>query len=239
MTHIEAPGIYDIPEDVYHADPCIQPSLSSSIARLLIGRSPRHAWTAHPRLNPHFQTENKTAFDIGRAAHASLLGAGSKIVIIDAADYRTTKAKMLRDKAYADGKTPLLQTQTEVIGKMTHAAAQQLEATHDARDAFTKGKPEQTLVWQDDGMWCRARLDWLPDKRGHIYDYKTTSSSAGPDSFMRSLFDNGYDFQAAFYLRGVANLLDWHNIEFRFVVQETSPPYALSVVALAVTAPIM
>ena len=43
-------GIHDIPPREYHADPCPAPSLSRSIAKLLVERSPAHAYAAHPRL---------------------------------------------------------------------------------------------------------------------------------------------------------------------------------------------
>ena len=39
-------------EAEYHADPAPEPSLSRSLAHTLLTRSPRHAWQAHPRLNP-------------------------------------------------------------------------------------------------------------------------------------------------------------------------------------------
>jgi hypothetical protein len=45
-------GIHDTTAVDYHADPCPEPSLSAHIAALLCARSPRHAWAAHPKLNP-------------------------------------------------------------------------------------------------------------------------------------------------------------------------------------------
>ena len=41
-------GIFTIPAADYHADPCEVPSLSASIASLLVNRSPFHAWSAIP-----------------------------------------------------------------------------------------------------------------------------------------------------------------------------------------------
>jgi hypothetical protein len=40
----------DVSTAEYHADPCAQPSLSASIARELIHKSPLHAWQVHPKL---------------------------------------------------------------------------------------------------------------------------------------------------------------------------------------------
>lgn len=82
MTHL-APGIYaDIPDHVYHSDTLTdRPALSSSIAKLML-RSPLHAFTAHPRLNPEWGPVEKKTFDIGRAAHRAVLGRGSDYVAI-------------------------------------------------------------------------------------------------------------------------------------------------------------
>ena len=93
-------------------------------------------------------------------------------------------------------------------------------------------KPEQTLIWQEDGLWCRARLDWLHDGLRVIDDYKTTEASANPDVFARTLFTMGYDVQCAFYLRGLRALRGIANLTFRFIVQESFAPYALSVIGL-------
>src|SRR5258708_2254328 len=51
---ITAPGIYDLDDDDYHQDPAPEPSLSSSIVKLLDQQTPAHAYAAHPRLNPQF-----------------------------------------------------------------------------------------------------------------------------------------------------------------------------------------
>lgn len=74
------PDIHDISVEEYHADPCAAPSLSSTLAGLLLNRSPRHAWTAHPRLNPEHQSKDSKTFDIGRAAHRAVLGKGGDFI---------------------------------------------------------------------------------------------------------------------------------------------------------------
>ncbi len=228
---VSAAGVYDIPAAAYHADPAPEPSLSSSVAKILIGRTPRHAWMAHPRLNPDHAEENKVEFDIGTAAHALLLEGESGVTVVDADSYRTKAAKEARDAAYTAGRTPLLPHQLVDVEAMVAAARVQLEAHEVAGQAFKDGKPEQTLVWQEAGIWLRCRLDWLPIANRPFYDYKTTTN-AHPDTWQRRLFENGYDVQAAFYLRGIREALGTENAEFRFVVQEVKPPYALSVVAL-------
>ena len=41
-------GIYTLSAEAYHADPCPEPSLSASIANVLLQRSPAHARIQHP-----------------------------------------------------------------------------------------------------------------------------------------------------------------------------------------------
>jgi len=114
---------------------------------------------------------------------------------------------------------------------MVAAVGEQL-ATHAADPPlFKDGKPERTLVWEEPGgVVCRSRLDWLRDDHTAIDDLKTTSRSANPEAYSRNLFGFGRDVQAAFYIRGVQELTG-ETPEFRWAVVETSPPYALSVVA--------
>ena len=139
---ITEPGVYDIPAEIYHADPCPEPSLSSSVATALIDRSPRHAWQAHPRLNPVHEPDNRQDFDLGKAAHALLLEGRDVAEIVDAADYRTKAAREARDAAYAAGKTPLLAHQWQDVEAMIKAAIAQLAAHTDSDGIFEIGRAE-------------------------------------------------------------------------------------------------
>lgn len=230
---IDRPGVYDLDAPTYHGDPCPAPSLSSSVAKLLLDRSPRHAWLAHPRLNPDAEPRRSRAFDLGSAAHAIILRSGEQLEVIDADSYRTKAAQEDRDAAYAAGKIPVLAAEREAAYAMAAAARAQLARHQEANDAFLAGRPEQTLIWQEGEVWCRAKLDWLPLGGNVFYDYKSTGGSANPDQWgTRQLFDLGFDIQAAFYCRGIARVLGIERPHFRFVVQEDEPPYALSVVEL-------
>lgn len=67
--------------EAYHQDPAPQPSLSSSIAKILLDQSPRHAWLAHPKLNPNYVAEEDSRFDIGTAAHVMMLERDSSRIV--------------------------------------------------------------------------------------------------------------------------------------------------------------
>jgi hypothetical protein len=230
-------GIFTMPASAYHDDPAEQPSLSASIASLICSRSPRHAWAAHPKLNPDFARKAESKFDVGTAAHAILLEARPVehvIEVVYADSWRTNDAKDRRDAARANGRVPLLEKDADAVVAMLDAAHSQLDAMDLAPMPFTAGKSEQTLIWQEGDVTCRALVDWLRDDFTAIDDYKTTSASADPERWTRTLFTIGADVQTAFYLRGLARVtgeIDTRR-ELRYFVQETYPPYALSVISL-------
>lgn len=229
---LSAPGIYAISAAAYHADPCPTPSLSRSVGKVLLSKSPRHAWHAHPRLNPDWQPDDDTKFDVGKAAHDLLLRGEGDIDVIDADSWRTKAAKEARDVSLAGGRLPILATKWAHVQAMVRAGRAQLDVHEDAADAFTDGRPEMTLVWREGETWCRIRLDWLPDKGSTFYDFKSTVN-AHPDAWAeRACYETGSDLQAAFYRRGIRALGIAKEPLFKFVVQEVEPPYALSVCAL-------
>ncbi len=226
-------GIHaSVPFAEYLADPCEQPSLSSSICNELLQRSPLHAWHAHPRLNPAYRKENNLVLDAGTIAHAVLLQGGTdRLVIVEANDWRTKAAKDLRDWAWADGKLPVLVRKMNAINAMVKAAREYV-AGSELAGIFDRGEPELTLIWQEKGAWCRARPDWWTHDRKIMIDYKSTGTSAEPNAWIRQMMNMGYDVQSNFYSRG-AYALAGETPDFVFLVQENEPPYACSLVGMA------
>lgn len=226
---IDAEGFYnDMPMAEYLADPCERPSLNSSTLGKLINRSPLHAWTGHPRLNPRYRSHESDAFDYGTAAHALFLeGTEDGLVIVEADDWRTKAAREAKQAAHAAGKTPLLTRQVAQVRTMVEASRQALQASELAGIEWTN---ELTMIWHEGDAPCRARMDSLSADTRIILDYKTTEN-ANPDAFSRSLFSYGYDLQAAFYLRGL-EALGHEGAQFVFLAQETEPPFACSLIGL-------
>jgi hypothetical protein len=224
------PGIYEVGAEAYHADPCETPSLSASLANVLLNQSPAHARAQHPRLNPVYERKSDEKFDVGTVAHSLLLEGLSVMDVHMFPDWRTGAAKEARELSRAHGRIPLLVKQADEVTAMVDAVATQIAQLDVNPLPLVAGKPEQTMVWQENGVHCRARIDWLHDDLTAIDDVKTTSRSANPESWSRTLFGIGCDVQAAFYLRGI-RALTGAAPEWRWLVVETSPPYALSVVA--------
>lgn len=235
------PGIHSIPMAEYLADPCERPSLTASVANCLLTRSPAHARMMHPRLYPGFERDDESRFDLGSAAHALLLeGDASAIEFIAANDWRTNAAKEARDAARAAGKLPVLNKYEGSLRKMVEVAKEAI-AQSEFAGIWQHGRPEQTIIWQEDGVTCRCRPDFMRKDRTILLDYKT-SESAEPGFFIRQIPRIGYDVSAAFYLRGVEALGQYEGATqdeaghrypvYVFLAQEIEPPFACSLVAL-------
>ncbi len=230
---IDTPGLYQIPESEYHADPTPAPSLSASIAKVLLGQSPRHAAFQHPKLNPGYEYEAKESFDLGTACHAYILEGEANFEIINAKDWRTKEAQSARDVARMVGRTPLLERQWLDVQAMATVLREPLGHFRERPIPLTNGQPEQTLIWREGTVWCRGRPDWLHSDHRTIDDLKSTQGSAHPDAWARAaLFGLGYDIQAAFYLRGL-KAVTGKDANFRFVVVEIEPPFGCSVIGVA------
>lgn len=226
------PGVYpDMKADIYHADPCPEPSLSSGIAKILLERSPRHAQAAHPRLNPNYESENAQEFDLGKAAHSVILGDPQPFVYIEADTYKTKAARAQRDDAYGSGAIPLLPKQARAVEGMAAAFKAQIAETEFGA-AWDRATPETSVFVNDDGAWCRIRCDKLAAEDGIILDYKSIINAA-PDNCVRQIFAMRWEVQNGFYRR-VAN--KWFKPErafrFAFIFQETEEPYCITPVEL-------
>lgn len=233
-----APGIHDnVPAERYHgANVCERPALSAGVIKTLLAYSPWHAWYQHPRLNPQWEPNVDAKFDLGTAAHELLLKGDDIAAWIDAEDWRTKAARDARDAARREGKVPLLACQHDGILEMIAAVREQLTRIDATPPLLASGKPEQTLIWEEGGVCCKARCDWLHADLSAIDDLKTTGASGSPHEWPRRVFWGiGGDIQSAWYRRGL-KAATGRSAAFRFLVVEIDPPYAASVFDLAPSA---
>lgn len=224
------PGLYDdVSHEAYHADPCKVPSLSASMAGILISSSPRHAWQAHPRLGGRVDEEDTDATDRGTVVHKLLLGRGPDVVEVEANDWRSKVAKEARDAARAAGRVPVL------VGRMTsyRTAADALRSRLLLSGVeFEGGRPEVTVVWESDGVLCRARMDYLTIAEGAaLIDDLKTADSANPAGVGAKMVSYGGDIQAAAYIEAIETLMPEcaGRVRIRFAYGECRPPYEASV----------
>jgi len=223
---VAAPGLYRMAAAAYHADPAPAPSLSSSLARLIVDQSPAHAKEAHPRLTLDPIGPESKAIDRGAAMHELLLGGESRIQTIDAADWRTRAAQAARAEARAAGRIPVLAADWPAMARML-AELRRFLAQARLADVFEAGAGEAELsgFWQEGGIWRRARFDWLDRRTATVWDYKTTALPLG-----RWRANAARDPVAAIqpiHYRKAALALTGRRHRFAYVVQEVRPPFAV------------
>lgn len=237
MSNLQ-PGMHpNIREDRYHADNLLaQPTLSHGLACVMLQHSPYQAWYEHPRLNPNWSapqmdSAEQSKKDFGTAVHCLLLepSRSDRIVVVPADNWRGKEAQEIRATCNANGKIALLAEKYETALKMVDAAKTQLaQAEWHPRGSEDA---ELTYLWGEDGVFCRARAD-LADREQHILvNYKTTSGIANPLLLQRQIAAMGWDVDAAFYCRGYQRITG-QEPRYLFVVQESAPPYLLSIIAL-------
>jgi len=239
---ITTPGIFvDFDVEAYHQDPCIRPSLNQSTAKILIERSPAHAFAQHPRLagkaadEPEEAERYNAAQAIGNAAHALLIGRGKAIAPADFPTWQSKDAKAFKADAIAAGKTPILEKHMLRAVAMVAACREQLHTCGWA-DAFAAGEGhgEVVIAWEEGGIWFRSLLDWLPTATANAYDLKSTALSVAPHAIPNLMASAGWHIQAAFHRRGL-NILDPERAgryRFRFVAIENEPPFAMTPVEM-------
>lgn len=228
------PGLYDISAEDYHADPCAVPSMSSTLARLMLNRSPRHAWTAHPRLNPDHEGKDSRTFDIGRAAHRAVLGKGGDFIAYPAhllgknGAVSTAAAKEWGEEIRARGMTPVKAEDADAVNDM---AAEIMGRLAFMNMAFPPSRSEMTVIAEINGVMCRAMIDHAPeDPHLPLFDLKTTTD-ASPQAVIRSIMTYGYDIQAAHYLE-TWKAATGEDRQFRFVFVEKDAPHECCVIQL-------
>lgn len=228
------PGVHFIDSEAYFADPSEVPSLNSTTAKLLLMRSPAHAWHAHPRLNPAWEPEIKTTFDIGTAAHRAILGKGASYhtypehMLASNGAASTAAAKEWAEDIRAAGGVPLKADQVDAIGLMQAKAADHLGEVGIMLDP---ARAEVVVIGEIEGVLCRSMIDNAPtDPAEPLYDFKTTTD-ANPEACVRAVMNYGYDIQARFYIEAW-KAATGEDRRFRFIFQEKEAPFEVCVVEL-------
>lgn len=235
------PGLYDsMDAATYHADPAEEPSLSSSIANILLTKTPLHARIAHPRLASAHEPKSSKAMDLGSVAHEILLGKGIGYEVCPFDNYLTKAAREWRDDAIACGKIPIKNDELDAAWEIASAARSVLDEFPDAGRALINGNAETVAIWRDKlGPICRTMFDWLDLDDLAIYDLKTTGTGIDDRSVNAKIAgDNtALDMRAVFRLRALEHLFPEHRgFIFRWIFVESSEPFEARVFELDDTA---
>lgn len=225
--------VTNLPESLYHADPCEKPSLTATIANILERQSPAHAFHAHPRLGGE-KRERSATLDKGTALHAMLLGTEPIVMSVDADDWRTKAARERREEIEAQGAVAMLRREHEALELVVDLIRQRFVEFGIDFD----GDSEISAFWEETttagaSVLCRGRLDHLSQDRSTIFDLKM-SRSASPISCVKHVESYGYDVQSAAYTRAVekAHPELAGRVDFVFLFAELEGPIAVTPVRL-------
>lgn len=231
-------GVLNLTAAEYHAPSDTPRALSFSGAKLLLPPS-CPAKFHHSMTSPR---KHNAIYDFGHVAHALVLGAGERIEVIDADDWRLKATQEKRKQAYADGLTPILADDYMRAREMAGA----VNSHPIAGELFRRGtgQAEQSLFWidQETGVHRRAMVDWLPDPvtgcrtdtGGLILPDLKTTDSAEPSNLAKSIYQYCYHMQGAYYLDGMIALGLSPDGEPAFVLVfvEKAPPHLVAIVQM-------
>jgi hypothetical protein len=244
MLDTLAPGLHrGIPKALYLSDSfSVVPSLSASTAKLLVGRSPAHAWSAHPK-GGRFRGESTDAQNTGTLLDSLLLGGDTELVVLpdmmpDAkgvnvptnGKYLLGSAKAWKEKQIAAGRLPVDKDELAFAKSAVDIIRENL-----ARDGVVlDGENQVTAIWEEAGVFCKGRFDHWKERDLIIYDLKKVRC-AHPDAVSRAMIEYGWDVQAAGYVRGAEVLIPEAAGRVRFVLLavEPDPPHEVLVRPLA------
>jgi len=237
------PGVYQMDDTRYHADPLRlhgTESLSATRSKLLLPPST----PAHYRWAVDHPQGHSPAFDMGHAVHRLVLGSGPDIEVVqvevadrarksikiaDSWEYKA--AQQARENAYTAGLVPLLPAEYAQAQNMAHAVL----AHPLGKLCFTNGQPEQAMFVQDaeTGAWLRGKVDYLAqarDGRLVLVDLKTAGgdNAASPFKFPRAVVAYRYHRQAAWYSHLAKTLGLARDVTLVFAVVEKTPPYLVA-----------
>lgn len=203
----------------YHADPAISKSDLD-----LINRSP--AYYRYVKENPKEQT---SAMLLGSVFHKLVLEPetfAAEYAVCPAVD-RRTKAGREVYQSFVDDLQEGIEVITDDIYQTAQAMAESVKNHPIAARLLQGGQAETSYFWEENGVECKCRPDYLRTDIKSIIDLKSTQN-ASPESFVKSAYDYRYHVQAAWYLRGLkACGVDAEN--FIFIAVEKEAPYTVCV----------
>lgn len=226
------PGFHrNVSKAEYLADPCDRPSLSASIASLLLSRSPAHAHAAHPMFGGHRSAPTEAMVE-GTIIDSLLVGGDTELVESPHDEYRSKEAKAWRDAVLAEGKQPI---KSKAL-REAQAAADAIRKNLKAAGLELNGEHQLTAVWDVHGVRCRARFDHWLEGTATIVDLKTTEN-ARPEGLASKMVSFGYAVQWAAYINAVETLRPElaGRVKMVFAFAELEPPYAVTLASPAGT----
>lgn len=168
--------------------------------------------------------DESAALRDGRALHAMLLEPDSRLVVCG--PDRNRNAKEWKDfEAQNNGVLCLKPDEYLAVERQVQAIM-----ANDIAYGLLFGKTgtnESTMLWQDDGLWCKGRLDRIAEFDGFfcIADVKSMAD-IGDHAATAAVTRYGYHCQGAWYLRGLNHVSPNESRRRYFIIGVSKrPPY--------------
>ena len=230
---VPEPGLYlGTPEERYHMDPCPDPSLSASVAKIAFDKCMSKAQAAHPRLRlpdyPEEEVEEDRSpawyMEVGSAVHSLALRSGQEVECAPYQNWRTKDAQQYRAECRARRVILLTPKRYDMAQRMAAKLQPKLinlMGSDFAAEAMTCAKDSKY------GWWTRSLSDGVSTDLRQIVEVKTTGQDASPAAAQRTVNRNGNIFQAQFHQRTLDSL-DPAGVgrrRYNWVFQEFDYPY--------------
>ena len=183
---------------------------------------------AHYKASLSEEREETPAMRIGTALHCAILEPEefSKLYAFapEGLDRRTKEGRELFKSLEESGKIILSHSEAELCQKISAAALANSTLSTFLSDG---GSRESVILWEQKGVQCKGRADFITRDRSVIVDLKSTED-ASPSAFARSCAVYAYHRQAAWYLDGIEQATGSKAELFVFVAFEKKPPFAFA-----------
>lgn len=219
---IKEPGIHPDLSATYHTTRHTPTrALTQSGIKTLLTQTPLDFIT------PREKKSAEMAF--GSVVHKIALGKGSAFAVSPYDDYRTKEAREWRDIQLLRGVIPIkpdAYDRAELAAANLRARIEQLcEGEH--------FETEVPFFWLENDTWCSGQMDvWCPALLLAI-DAKVTKMvhGAAPAAILR----NGWDYQHAWYRRGLEKIMPEYAGRIRFVnlLAFPEPPYLVRTITIS------
>lgn len=231
------------------------PAVSAGVARAVVDECPYLGWWRSP-FNPAREQEDTKASDVGSLTHQVFLeGSYDGIIEIDPSMYRSKPTKespqgnipdgftndaikARRDEIRELGRIPVLMATMAEIHDCADGIARYVESLRQYEPAVHAalqeggGQSEVTMIWIDNGVPCKLRVDRISLDYAVSVDLKTTEGGVEPGRWGRmQLINQGYYFSAAWYRRGIEKVTGVQT-EYSFLAAMQKAPHLCSLVGV-------
>lgn len=199
------------------------PAVSASILKRLINDE------AYEVAN-NIETVVTPAMNLGSLIHCMILEPSKiekRYAVMPKMDLRTNagKAQKIAFETMNEGKTIVTDSEFELAKECYQAVFES-----GAFRLFIGGVAEQAFKSNFDGIEVRGKVDYYNEKKGIIYDVKTTQTAG--DEFVDECGKRLYSLQASFYI-DLLKSLGYKAKDFIFVGVQTKAPHKVTLVKVS------